>query len=98
MTLEDLAADMADLLRRAAVWFRGYEAQHRAKGTHDSDIKAATNCYRAEEIEAMVAKYQAHYSGEDPELPLPPVSDGKEMDMFGWMHQIDAEAMRRSRK
>lgn len=84
MKLEDLADDMARLLERAAIWFRGYEAQHRAKGTYDSEVKAVTNCHRAEEIEAMVAKYQAFQARGQRELPLPPVSDGKEYDMFGW--------------
>lgn len=84
MKLDDLAEDMARLLERAAVWFRGYESLHKAKGTHDSDIKAVTNCHRAEEIEAMVARYRAAQARGQAELPLPPVSDGKDYDMFGW--------------
>jgi hypothetical protein len=95
---ENLADDMAELLERAAIWFRGYEAHHRAKGTHDSNQKAVTNCHRAEEIEAMVAKYRATQITDQPQLPLPPVSDGVELDMFGWMRKIDESAMKRSRK
>ena len=83
MRLTELADDMAALLERAAIWFRGYEANHRAKGTHDSDVKAVTNCHRAEELEAIVAKYRAFKRAEEPELPLPPVSDGRTYDMFG---------------
>lgn len=87
MTIEELAADMARLLERAAIWFRGYESLHRAKGTHDSEAKAVTNCHRAEELETMVARYNAHQADADPQLPLPPVSDGSTYDMFGHNHE-----------
>ncbi len=98
MKLNELADDMAQLLERAAIWFRGYEANHRAKGTRDSDLKAVTNCHRADEIEAMVAKYRAVQADGQPQLPLPPVSDGVELDMFGWVRTIDENAMKRARK
>lgn len=84
MRLEDLASDMADLLKRAAIWFRGYEANHRAKGTPDADIKAVTNSHRAEELENMVRRYEQLTNEDHPKLPLPPVSDGQSYDMFGW--------------
>lgn len=41
-------------MRLAALWFRQYETQHRAKGTEDGNDKAARNADRAQHLEAVI--------------------------------------------
>ena len=55
---EEIADEMAIALENAAIWLRGYESSHRAKGTHDGDIKADTNARRAQALEELVARYR----------------------------------------
>lgn len=50
--------DLVNGLERAAIWLRGYETSHKAKGTHDGDTKAITNAARAAELEDLVARWR----------------------------------------
>jgi hypothetical protein len=80
-------------LRRAAIWFRGYEALHRAKHTHEADIKADMNALRADELERIVDSYER---SQEPLLPFPPVSDGVMVHYFATeadYHKWDGEGM-----
>jgi hypothetical protein len=56
--LDDIHEEMALALANAAIWLRGYEANHRAKGTHESTVKAETNARRAKALEELVDRYR----------------------------------------
>lgn len=65
--LIDVTDDMADALRSAAIWLRGYESTHKAKGTPSSLVKAQVNASRATMLEVLVERYERLHQ---PELPL----------------------------
>ena len=54
-----MAETLRGLLAEAAAQFRFYEQQHRAKGTPESDDKAAVNADYAKRIERALARSRA---------------------------------------
>lgn len=48
--------ELLEALEKAALWFRDYERQHRAKLTDEGNLKADTNEERAMFLEAAIAK------------------------------------------
>lgn len=55
----DFYCQMVAGLKHAALTFRQYEELHRAKGTIDSDMKAAVNQIAAEQLEEIITKATA---------------------------------------
>ena len=43
-------------LQKAIGWFEEYAKLHRAKGTHDGDLKARVNQERADELRAELSQ------------------------------------------
>jgi hypothetical protein len=51
---DEQGAMVREALTKAAGWFRDYQRQHKAKGTSEGDVKAATNAARAIMCESVL--------------------------------------------